>query len=307
MYDLIIIGGGPAGIAGAIYSARKKIKTAIVAKEFGGQSVVSEDVQNWIGTPHISGAELSKNLETHLREYEGESLKIYNGKIVKEVNKEGEIFKIKLDSDEELEAKNLFVATGSSRRKLQAENAEKYEHKGITYCASCDGPLFTGKDVIVIGGGNAGFETSAQLLAYAKSVTLLNRRDKFKADQITVDKVTQHPNFKAILNADTLKIDGEIMVKTLTYKDTKTEEKHSLETDGIFVEIGQIPATNFISHIIDTNDYKQIIINPATQQTSDKQIWAAGDCTNVKYHQNNIAMGDAVLAIEDIYIALNAK
>ena len=171
MYDLIILGGGPAGTAAAVYAARKQLKSLIMTSEFGGQSTVSELIYNWIGTPEISGANLAKNLREHVQYYKGPFLDIVEGEKVVAVNKEGSDISIKTESGKSYTSKGLLVATGSGRRKLVAENADKFEHKGITYCASCDGPLFADQDVLVIGGGNAGFETAAQLLAYCKSVT----------------------------------------------------------------------------------------------------------------------------------------
>ena len=307
MYDLIIVGGGPAGAAAAVYAARKRLKSAIITSEFGGQSVVSDDIQNWIGTPHIPGSKLAKDLEDHVKEYADDVLDIITGSKVSGVRKnDDETFTVTTDDDKEYSAKTVLISSGSERRKLSAIGADKYEHKGITYCASCDGPMFTGKDVIVIGGGNAGFETAAQLLAYTKSVTLLDYGEAFKADEITVNKVLENPNMKAIQNAETVEVKGEMMVNALVYKDRTTGETTELPTDGVFVEIGQIPATSIVDGVVDKNDYGQIKIDARTQRTSQLGIWSAGDCTDVLYHQNNIAVGDAVRALEDIYGYLHA-
>ncbi|MDQ5971828.1 MAG: NADH-dependent peroxiredoxin subunit, partial [Patescibacteria group bacterium] len=180
MYDLIILGGGPAGCAAAVYAARKQLKTALIASEFGGQSTVSTTIYNWIGTPEIGGAELGENLKKHVMYYKGEFLDIFEGQKVTGLSKENNIFTITTDTGKTYTAKTVLITTGSGRRKLECINADKYEHKGITYCASCDGPMFSGQDVVVIGGGNAGFESAAQLLAYCKSVTLLHRSDTFR-------------------------------------------------------------------------------------------------------------------------------
>ena len=159
MYDLIILGGGPAGCAAAIYAARKQLKTAIIASAFEGQSVVSEKIYNWIGTPEISGFDFSKNLKNHVFYYRGPFLDIFEGEKIIEVKKENGSITIKAESRKIFQTRGLIVATGSSRKKLIAENADKFEHKGITYCASCDGPMFADMDVIVIGGGNAALRT----------------------------------------------------------------------------------------------------------------------------------------------------
>ena len=242
IYDLIIIGGGPAGSAAAVYSARKQLKTLIIASEFGGQSSVSEKIYNWIGTTEISGADLAKNLENHVKSYVGEFLEVKTGIRVEKIDKESDKdlcdFVVKTNDGQSFITKSVLISTGSNRRRLDSSipGADTLEHKGLTYCASCDGPMYSGLDVAVIGGGNAALETAAQLLAYCKSVTIFQRSAKFRADEITVAK---------------------------------------------------------------------IIANPKTQMTSVPGIWAAGDCTDILYHQNNIAAGDAVRALEDIYLFLH--
>jgi len=302
MYELIILGGGPAGTAAAVYSARKQLKTAIITSEFGGQSIVSELIYNWIGTPEISGQELASNLKKHTLYYKGPFLDIIEGEKIVSITKNENIFTVKSESGKEYTTKTILVATGSGRRKLVAENADKYEHKGITYCASCDGPMFNDQDVLVIGGGNAAFETAAQLLAYCKSVTLIHRSDVFRADEITVKKLLENPKFKAIKNAEITKVDGEQFVGSLTYKDKISGEVYTLQSNGIFVEIGQTPNIEFVKDIVQTDESGKIIVDPMSQATTNEGIWAAGDCTNGRYHQNNIAVGDAVKALEDIYI-----
>ena len=306
-YDLIIIGGGPAGAGAGVYAARKRLKTAIITDEFGGQSKVSEDIQNWIGTVSISGTELSKNLKKHMEAYADSILEIKEGEKVASVTRSDDNFVVKTEKGDEYTAKTIFVATGSHRRKLGVPGAEEFDNKGLTYCATCDGPLFTGKDVVVVGGGNAGFETAAQLLAYTKSVTLLHRSTEFKAAPITVEKVLGHKNMKAITNVETVEVKGDKMVNAIVYKDIETGKQTELPIDGIFVEIGQVPTTGFIKDLIETNEYNQIVIDPWTQKTSTPGIWAAGDSTNIRYHQNNIAVGDAVKAIEDIYTTLHTQ
>jgi NADH-dependent peroxiredoxin subunit F len=308
MYDLIILGGGPAGAAASVYSARKQLKTALIASEFGGQSTVSPDIYNWIGSPKISGMDFGENLKKHVLYYKGHYLDFIEGEKVVEVAKEDKIITVKTESGKKYSSFALLVATGSSRRKLEAVNADKFEHKGITYCASCDGPLFADQDVLVIGGGNAGFESALQLLAYCKSVTLVHRSAEFRADEITVKKAIDNPKFKAIINADIIRVDGlpaqagHQFVSSLTYKDKLSGNEHTLQTSGIFVEIGQVPNTDFMKNLVEIDEFGKIVVDPMTQMTKVPGIWAAGDCANGKYHQNNIAAGDAVKALEDAYI-----
>ncbi len=305
-YELIIIGGGPAGSAAGVYAGRKRLKTLLIAKEFGGQSVVSDDIQNWIGTPHLPGIELAKNLEAHVREYADDVLEIKTD-LATGIEKIDGGIKVTMESGESATTQALLMATGSSRRKLNVPGAEKFEHKGLTYCASCEGPMFSGKDVMVVGGGNAGFETAAQLLAYVKSVTLIEYADTFMAEQITIQKVLENPNITAFKHTKTVEIKGDKMANTVITEDIKTGKQTERKIEGIFVEIGQIPNTSFVEGIVDINNYKQVKIDPKTQKTSVDGIWAAGDCTDVLYHQNNIAVGDAVRALEDIYMRIKAK
>jgi thioredoxin reductase len=321
-YDLIIIGGGPAGSAAAVYASRKRLKTLMIVAEWGGQSIVSEQIYNWVGTPMLSGNDLAQNLKKHVLANMGESLEVKEGEKVISISARTPLagFNIKTESGTEFETKTILIATGSSRRKITAKNADRLEHKGLTYCASCDGPLFDGMDVAVIGGGNAAFESASQLLAYCKSVTLINRSDTFRADEITVEKVLKNPKMSVIKNVEILEIQGEKFVEGLIYKDKTTGparnasgiadaggEQKELKVSGIFVEIGQIPNTDFVKDIVPLDEIGRVKIDAWNQKTETLGIWAAGDCTNVLYHQNNIAAGDAVRALEDIYLSLHAR
>jgi alkyl hydroperoxide reductase subunit F len=307
MLDLIIIGGGPGGVAAGVYASRKRLKTELITKEWGGQSIVSTDIQNWIGTISVSGNDFAEMLKKHLEAYKDDTLVVTQNALVSNVEKSRNEFTVTLDNGQLRETKAVLVTSGSTRRKLTIKGADVFDQKGLTYCASCDGPLFSGQDVVVIGGGNAGFETAAQLLAYTKSVTLLNRSGELKADPVTVERVLAHPNMTALLNAQPMEILCDLAVDGIRYKDTKTNEEKELAVTGVFVEIGLVPNTDFISGLVKVDAYNRIEIDPWTQQTSLPGIWAAGDCTNVKYHQNNISAGDAVRALEDIFIQLNAK
>lgn len=306
MYDLIIIGGGPAGSAAGVYASRKQLKTLFITKDWGGQSTVSPDIQNWIGTPSISGSDLAKSLEDHLKAYADNIVDIVAGRTVTGLEKKDDgTYTVTLDNGDTYSGLGVLLASGSKRRRLEVPGADTFEHKGLTYCATCDGPLFAGQDVAVIGGGNAGFETAAQLLAYAKSVTLLHRGDAFKADPVTVERVLSHERMTGVLNAEPTAILGDKFVSGLRYR--SAGEEKDLAVTGVFVEIGMIPNTEYVTGLVERDDYGRIVIDPWTQQTSAKNIWAAGDCTNVRYHQNNISAGDAVKALEDIYVQLKAR
>ena len=313
-YDLIIVGGGPAGTSAAVYAARKQMKTLLILKEWGGQSVVSDDIQNWIGTPHISGSDLAKSFRAHAEEYAGDFLTIqtgYNVEVAENViSGDVEYKKVTLENKKEFTGRTLLITTGSIRRKLEVPGADIYEHKGLTYCATCDGPMYSGMDVVVVGGGNAGFESAAQLLAYCSSVTLLSRGEP-RADAITINKLNSNPKFKLITGAIPKEITGDKFLSSMTYTNDKGEDV-KLDVGGVFVEIGQLPATEWAKAVVTLDEYNKVKINPWSQKAVNAKgedldnIWAAGDCTNILYHQNNIASGDAVRAIEDVYKTLHS-
>jgi len=314
IYDLAILGGGPAGCAGAVYAARKKLKTALVTDSFGGQSIVSETIYNWIGTPEISGNDLAKSLESHVRAYP-DDVSIFLS-LIQSITRQGNIYTITTIAGDSIQSRTILYTLGSKRRRLEALNADKFEHRGLTYCASCDGPLFTDQDVVVVGGGNAAFESALQLLAYCKSVTLLHRSEHFRADEITVNAAMSHPNFKAVTSVTVQEILGDKLVSGIRYSTPAGET--TLPCPGIFVEIGQLPNTDLIRSLAREQDigfeesvrveprlinpFGQLITDPRTGRTALSSLWAAGDCTDCLYHQNNIAAGDAVRALEDLYI-----
>ena len=320
LYDLAIIGGGPAGAAAAVDAARKRLKTVMITKDWLGQSNVSEKIENWVGTIAISGFELSQSLEKHAKAYgkdiidfkDGEgATKIENCKLPvadRIAEKDNTINGFNVITDKgSYSAKTILIASGSHRRRLEVPGADKYEHKGLTYCATCDGPLYADQDVIVVGGGNAGFESAAQLLAYCKSVTLLIRGGEYKADPGTIEKVLSHPKMKAIKFAVPKEVKGDKFVTSFIYTDAQTKKDTELPATGIFIEIGSLPNTGFAKDLVKLDAYNHVVTDAKNQRASVEGIWAAGDCTDGTYHQNNIAAGDAVKAIEDIYSYLHAK
>jgi thioredoxin reductase len=305
IYELIIVGGGPAGAAAGVYAGRKKIDTLVLKKEWGGQSVVSPDIHNWVGTKSIAGEKLASDLKEHVENYKSEILDIQSEEVTN-LEKENNIFKVTGKSGKSFLAKTVLITTGSNRKQLEAPGAAELEHRGLTYCASCDGLFFANLDVVVIGAGNSAFESALQLLAYCKSVTVLVRSENIKADPGTVEAVKKDPKAKIILNATPSKILGDKKVTGIVYKNLENQEIE-LSVAGIFVEIGQIPNTDFAKNILNIDKIGKIEIDPWTQKTSTPGIWAAGDCTNIKYHQNNIAAGDGVKALEDIYTYIKSN
>ncbi len=301
MNDLIIIGGGPAGVAAGVYASRKRLKTVLIAEEIGGQSTVSEGIENWIGTVRIAGEDLKKSFKEHLNAYKQDVLEVVEGDRVEKLEKTEGGFSVATRDGKTYSARAVLIASGAGRRKLEVPGADKFENMGVTYCASCDGPLFSGMDVAVVGGGNAGLETAAQLLAYTNSVTLIHRHSTFKGEPITVEKLKAYPNFKTLMNAEPVEVLGEKFVTGLSVRDKESGEITTLPVTGVFVEIGVIPNTDFAKGVVALDAVNRVVTDPKNQHTSVEGIWAAGDCTDELYHQNNIAAGDAVKALEDIY------
>lgn len=304
--ELLIIGGGPAGVAAGVYAARKKIKSVLVVEEFGGQSSVSSDIQNFIGITSLEGSDMAKRFKEQLETYKGDALQIVEFDKVVELKEKDGGFEAQTKKGQTLEVKAVLVASGSHRRKLEVSGAERLDNKGISYCATCDAPLFQGMDVAVIGGGNAGFESAEQLTRYAKSVTLFQRGDKFKADPVTVERVMAGGKVNAFLKSEPKEVRGDKFVESLIYKDKEGKE-NELKVQGIFVEIGSIPNTDFAKGLVDLNEFGEVLIDCKNQRTSREGIWAAGDVTDVRFKQNNISMGDGVKALEDIYFWLLEK
>ena len=303
MYDCIIIGGGPAGAAAAVYAARKKIKALLIAESIGGQSVVSESIENWIGEKSISGFDLGKKLEEHVRAQEDIDLKIpERANAVKEI--EGG-FSVECASGAEYQAKTVLLVTGGRRRKLNVPGEDAFLGKGVAYCATCDAPLFRGKQVAVVGGGNSALEAVIDLLKYATHVYLLVRGNAMRADAVTQQEVNDSPNTTVLLNTNVTEIIGEKFVKGLVCKNSATGEEKKLDVGGVFIEIGSIPNADMAQGLVDMNAGGEIVVDHRTGATSKKGIWAAGDVTDGLYKQNNIAAGDAVKAMLSIYAYLS--
>ena len=301
MYDLIIIGGGPAGVSAGVYAARKKIKTLVIADAFGGRSIVSDNIENWIGTKSISGLELAQQLEQHLRAQE--EIEISEDK-VSEIVKIDDRFLIKTDSGKEHQTKTVLLCTGGKHRHLNIPGEEKFIGKGVVFCSTCDAPFFKNKNVAVVGAGNTGLEAVIDLVPYAAKIYLLVRGDKIKGDALTHEKVINYDKVQVIYNTETTEITGDTFVSGLKYLDTISRETKEVAVQGVFVTIGAIPNSDIIRGLVELNEYDEIIIDYGTGQTSLKGIWAAGDVTNSPYKQNNIAVGDAARAVMDIYTFL---
>ena len=304
MYELVIIGGGPAAVAAGVYAARKQIKTLLVTETFGGQSMVSNDIQNWIGTKNISGLDLAQSLEGHVRAQEG--IEIIDGELVSKIEKVGDLpkghFTLTTKNGKTFESKTVLVTSGSRRRRLGIPGEDKYDGKGVVFCSTCDAPLFKGKAVAIVGGGNAGLEAAIDSIPYATKIYMIIRSEILKGDAVTQEKVKNHPKVTMLYNAVSSEVVGnDKFVTGLKYKDAKTSEEKELAVDGVFVEIGSLPNSEFVKGIVGLNPIGEIITDPKTQQSSQIGIWSAGDVSDVLYKQNNISAGDAVKAILNIY------
>jgi alkyl hydroperoxide reductase subunit F len=305
MYDLIIVGGGPAGISAGIYASRKKIKTLLITDTFGGQSIVSDKIENWIGEKEISGYDLAKKLENHLKSQEG--IEILENDLVIEIKKIDNGFEVKTKEGKTFETKYLLIATGSRHRRLNVPGEKEFEGRGVFYCATCDAPLLKNKIACVIGGGNSGLESALDLVPYASLIYILEYTDKLKGDDITQEKIKSYDKIHIITSAEVIEIFGQNFVSGLKYKDRITNKIKELKTDGVFVAIGMEPNSYLVKDLVKLNNRGEIIVDPKTQQTSLFGIWSAGDVTDFPYKQNNIAVGNAISAVLNIYENLKNK
>lgn len=305
MYEVTIIGGGPAGVAAGIYAARKKLKAILVADSFGGQSVVSNDIQNWIGIKTISGFDLAKQLEEHLKAQAG--IEIVEGDRVEKIEKQKKGFRVTAKGGKNWETQTILLAIGSRRRELDVPGEKKFWGNGVAYCGTCDAPLFEGKRVAVVGGGNSGLETVFDLVPYAKEIFLLHRNSALKGDPITQEKIRKEPKVKILLNTEVQAITGEKTVTGLRYREVSTKKEFALDVEGVFVEIGSVPNAELVKDFVALNTWGQIVVDHKTQRSSDSGIWAAGDVTDGFYKQNNISVGDGIKAVMNIYDVLRAK
>ncbi len=293
LYDLVIIGAGPAGITAAIYAARKGLKFVIVSPEVGGQLLKTSIVENYTGYQKISGTDLTQKFEEHFAEFDFD----FHRENITGIEKKSESFLVKAD-EETFETKSIIVATGSEPRHLNVPGENKLRAKGVTYCTTCDGPLFKGRDVVVVGGGNSALESILQLSNIGKKVYVVNINAEFTGSEILVEKVEKLKNVEIFYQAETLEILGENIVEGLKIKTAGGER--TLKVQGVFINIGYLPQSDLVKDLVKITDYGEIEVN-AKGETNLPGIFAAGDCTNIAYKQIVTATGAGSTAALSVF------
>ena len=289
-YDVLVVGGGPAGASAAIYAARKGIRTGIVAERFGGQVMDTMGIENFISVKKTEGPKLVASLEEHVKEYD---IDVMNLQRAKRLEKK-ELIEVELENGAILKSKSVIVSTGARWRNVGVPGEAEFKNKGVAYCPHCDGPLFTGKDVAVIGGGNSGIEAAIDLAGIVKHVTVLEFMPELKADAVLQERLNSLPNVTVLKNVQTKEITGTDKVNGISYIDRETEEVHHVELQGVFVQIGLVPNTDWLGETVER--VRGEIVTDKHGATNVPGVFAAGDCTNNPYKQIIIYMGSGANA-----------
>jgi len=301
LFDVVIIGGGPAGLSAALYSARFFLKTAVITEVVGGTLNEAGLIDDYIGIPDIPGSELAKRFEAHVAKY---NVPIVTSKVVK-VDKVGDLFDITLHDSTTVRSRTIIVAVGSVRRKLGVPGEEKFAGKGVSYCAPCDAPMFKGRDVAVVGGGNSALQGALLLTSYASKVYLIHRRSSFRAFPVYVDLVRKNPKIELVLNSVVIEIGGSDKVEWVKVKDVVSGSVRELKVSGIIVEIGNEPPKDFLKSMgLELDEYGYVAVLPG-QRTNVEGIFAAGDCTGgshkKKFDQVVTAVAEGAVAAYSAY------
>ena len=295
-WDTVIIGAGPGGVAAAIYAIRGEQKTLLIERAYtGGQIALTAEVENYPGFPSVTGMELAQKLDEHLRKFKTPIL----NKTVENISEaDGREYFVELGTGEKVQTKAIIIATGSSPDLLQAENAKKHYGRGVSYCAVCDGPFFKGQDVIIVGGGDAAMEEAQYLASVCRKVTLVHRREGFRAQAIAISRTKALPNVEMKLNRVITRVLGEEKVEGVVLKNTQTGEEEEFPTAAVFVFIGHTPNTKFAANILQLANSGEIHVD-GRMRTEKPGIFAVGDVTYLSHRQMTISVGEgAVAAIE---------
>jgi len=284
IYDLIIVGAGPAGITASVYAARKKLKLLVITQDIGGQAAWSGDIENYTGYQFITGPELAQKFEEHLRKF---GIDLKENEEVIEVRKDTELIHVKT-AKEEYAARTVIIASGKRSKELGVAGEKEFKNKGLTFCATCDGPLFAGKDVAVIGGGNSALDAALQMIKIARKVYIINNTPSLNGDAVMLDKVKESKIVTVYNNTRVTQIIGDKFVKAIKIK--KDEKEETLQLEGVFVEIGLLPNSDFAKDLL-RNQYGEITVN-GRNETNIPGIFAAGDVTDVPEKQIIIAAGE---------------
>lgn len=290
-FDVLVVGGGPGGVSSAIYAARKGIRTGIVSDRLGGQVLDTATIENFISVNRTDGPKFAGDLEGHMKDY---NIDVMNLQQAKRLEKK-DMVELELENGAVLKSKSVILSTGARWRKIGVPGEEEFRNKGVAYCPHCDGPLFEGKDVAVVGGGNSGVEAAIDLAGIVKHVTVLEYSGDMKADSVLQDRLRSLSNVTVIKNAQTMEITGTDNVNGLTYFDRESETTEHIELDGVFVQIGLVPNTDWLGDAVERNKFGEIIVN-SRGETSVPGVFAAGDCTDTAFKQIIISMGAGATA-----------
>ena len=290
-FDVLVVGGGPAGASAAIYAARKGIRTGIVADRFGGQILDTATIENFISVNRTDGPKLAASLEEHVKEY---NVDVMNLQRAKRLEKK-DLIEIELENGAVLKSKSVILSTGARWRDIGVPGEAEFRNKGVAYCPHCDGPLFEGKDVAVVGGGNSGIEAAIDLAGIVKHVTVLEFASELKADSVLQDRLNSLPNVTVLKNVQTKEITGTDSVNGITYIDRETNEEHHIELAGVFVQIGLVPNTDWLGDAVERNKFGEIVVDKRGA-TNVPGVFAAGDCSDSAHKQIIISMGSGATA-----------
>ena len=295
-FDVLVVGGGPAGAAAAIYAARKGIRTGVLAERFGGQVMDTLGIENFISVKETEGPKLAMALEQHVKAYDVDVMNLQRATKLLPASQAGGLIEVQLDNGAALTSRSVILATGARWREMGVPGEKDYKAKGVCFCPHCDGPLFKGKRVAVIGGGNSGVEAAIDLAGIVSHVTLLEFADTLRADAVLQNKLNSLPNVTVIKSAQTTEVTGDGQkVNGIRYKDRVSEAIKHIALEGIFVQIGLLPATDWLKGTLELSRFGEIVID-AKGQTSAAGVFAAGDCTTAPYKQIIIAMGSGATA-----------
>lgn len=302
VYDVVIVGGGPAGLTAALYCARRTLKTLILAKDLGGQMAATTEIENYPGFDAITGVELAMKMKAQTEKF-GAEMKMAS--VEKITQKEDQNFIIEY-GEEKAEAQSVILAFGLTPRNLEVPGEKEFANKGVTYCANCDAPLYKGKHVAVVGGGNSALDAADYLSRIAAKTYLIHRRDEFRGEQVIIDEVMKNKDIEIIYDTEVKEIKGDKFVTGITIENIKAKETKELELDGVFIEIGRQAKTDWLEGVVELNEKKEVVVD-YNGNTKHDGIFAAGDITSVNQKQIAVATGEGVKAALACYTYLLKK